>query len=134
MSPGRRRESAVVRGEDEVRGFPFSPEQRGREVKRVQRPEDRGERLSGANEDHPVELQDVDVSKRLKEHLSPIGDLLVGQERTEAMTIEGAEALDLRQRTRHSPIDRLPFGETFPLTEDDPEKNRRINVRDHRWL
>jgi hypothetical protein len=123
-----------MRGEDEVRGFPVSKEQSGREVKRIQRPEDRRERLSGASEDHPVELHDVDVSERPKEHLSPIGDLLVGHERTKAMPIEGAEALDLRQCTRHSPFDRLPLGEVFPLTEDDPEKNRRIDIGDHRWL
>lgn len=109
-----------MRGEDEVRGFPVSPEQSGREVKRVQGSEDRRKRLSGASEDHPVQLHDVDVSERPKEHLSPIGNLLVGQERTKAMPIEGAEAFDLRQCTRHSPFDRFPLEEMFPLTEDDP--------------
>jgi hypothetical protein len=73
-------ESSVVSREHEVGDFAVFPEQSSREVKRVQGSEDRRERLSGASEDQTIELHDVDVVERPKQHLPPIGDLLVGEE------------------------------------------------------
>jgi hypothetical protein len=89
----------------------------------VQSPENRRERLSSASEHRTVELHDVDISERPKEHLAPIGNLFVGQERTKAMSIEGAQALDLRQRAGHSPLEGLPLRKAFRLTEDDSKQN-----------
>ena len=121
MRPSGGCEGSVVRGDDEVRSFPVSPEQSGREVKRIQRPEDGRKRLSSASENQPVELHHIDVSERSKEDFPSIGDLLVGQERAKAMPIEGAETFDLCKGAGHSPFDRLPLEEALGLTEDDAQ-------------
>ena len=93
-------------------------------------PERGRERIRSALEDGGLQPDQLDAVKQLEQPRTTSGDLVIVEATGEPRPIDGPQAFHPNKLARDRPLDARPGVEGVGLPKDDPEDDRRIDVRD----
>ena len=102
------------------------------EMERIERPDERWKRLRCAAEDAGVERDEVDSLDGLEQCGAAFRQGSIVEARSNPQPVDGPKALDSEKLARDRPLEAGPLAQRIRLTQDDPEDDGRVDVRDHR--